>query len=70
MCTHNPEKGECLNLWVMGLLESWAKAARVLVGMEKSWARLPELATAKKDQQNGLGQQAYFFWFLGFGFFF
>ena len=33
----------------------------MLVGMEKRWARLLELATAKKDQQNRLGQQAYFF---------
>ena len=32
------------------------QAAQVLVRTEKSWARLPELATAKKDQQNWLGQ--------------
>ena len=25
-------------------------------GTDKSWARLPEVATAKKDQQNWLGQ--------------
>ena len=36
------------------------EAARVLVRVEKSWARLPELATAKKDHQNCLGQQAWF----------
>ena len=33
-------------------------AAGVLVRTEKSWARLPKLATAKKHQQNWLGQQA------------
>ena len=36
------------------------ETAGVLVGIEKSWARLLELATAKKDQQNWLGQQACF----------
>ena len=37
-----------------------------LIGMEKSWARLPELSTDKKDQQNWLGQQACFFVFVVF----
>ena len=41
----------------------------MLVGMEKNWARLPELATAKKTQQNGLGQEAGFM-LLVLGFFF
>ena len=50
--THSPEEGECLNLWVQGLLESWA--AWVLVGIEKSWARPPELAAAKKTSKTGL----------------
>ena len=40
------------------------EAARVLVRVEKSWARLPELAPAKKDQQNWLGQQACFCLFV------
>ena len=60
MHTHSPEEGECLNLWVLGLLESGTGGCRVLIGTEKSWARLPELATAKTDQQNWLGKQAGF----------
>ena len=38
----------------------------MLVGTEKSWARLSELATAKKDQQNCLGQQTCVFCFVLF----
>ena len=25
VCTHNPEEDDCLNLWVQGLLGSWAR---------------------------------------------
>ena len=63
-CTQSLEEGECLNLWVWGHWRSGPEAFRVLFGMEKSWARLPELATAKKGQQNWLGQQACFLFFV------
>ena len=58
---HNPEEGECLNLWVQGLLESWAGGCPS-AGLEKrraglcplSWLqpkRPAELACSVRSQQ-------------------
>ena len=53
--THSPEEGECLNLWVQGATgELGWRLPECWLGTEKSWARPPELATAKKTSKSGL----------------
>ena len=61
--------GRRVSAWNYGSRGHWRagpEAAQMLVWTEKSWARLPELATPKKDQQNWLSQQACFFGFVLF----
>ena len=61
--------GRRVSAWTCGSGGHWRagpEASGVLVRMGKSWARLPELATPKKDQQNWLSQQACFFGFVLF----
>ena len=65
-CTHSQEEGECLNLWAQATGELGWRLPQCWSGKEKSWARPPELAAAKKTSKTGLAslKPAGLFFFL------